>query len=323
MKENILNKIRNGEFIDGDMLYVGKNDIPEDLSSGFCAVFLNKLIENSRLDEFGLDFHFSEEEDDLKINELKSKTIQATMNELYGEDFKYTEHIEHELRRFHSVFLKSPYNTSGGCQFSQETGEILYKDFIAASRTLWYAYMNISMKKVKSFDDRLSSKYMTHFYPTKSLIQTNQIRDYTDMASINAFKFINKFLKNIIYILESNVLRVCGEDDDLYVCVQENNLLIDQYTLDHDKLSEFILNKENNIEGKYLFNYCISGIYIHICNNHVYMCSDLEQRISENDFTLQKLHKTSCSLTHTEKEIFDKISKWFLSFEDLFQAFEV
>ena len=172
MKETIMKRILIGDFIDGDILYIGGHDIQHYLPNGFSVVIdkdLEDTEEDSTLGPFVFNFREEDDESDDEDDD-SAKTIWSTMS---NSGFIYAQNVEHELRRFHTVFLKSPGNTSA-------TGPIFYGvEFeilsIKEIRTLWYTYMKLMLKNVVSFDNRLSSKYMTYIYPLKSQTHTNKI----------------------------------------------------------------------------------------------------------------------------------------------------
>ena len=168
MKKKIKKKILIREFIDGDILYIGGPDA-HDLPNGFSVVIGNDLDDTGPDSTFIFNFREEEDESDNEDDET-AKTIWSTMS---SAGFIYAPDVEHELRRFHTVFLKSPGNTNG-------TDLHIFRDdefnlSMIDSRPLWYTYMNLKVKNVVSFDNRLSSKYMTYTYPLKSQIRTNKI----------------------------------------------------------------------------------------------------------------------------------------------------
>ena len=182
MKETIKKKILTGDFIDGDILYIGGHDIQHYLPNGFSVVIHKDLEDTEKDSEFVFNFREEDDEPDEEKDDT-DKTIWSTMSH---SGFIYAQNVEHELRRIHTVFLKSPGNTStlflggrGGLDWSEEFEIWSVKE----SRTLWYTYMKFVLKNVVSFDNRLSSKYMTYIYPLKSQTHTNKISHYKSLDS--------------------------------------------------------------------------------------------------------------------------------------------
>ena len=174
MKETIMKKILIGEFIQGDILYIGGHDIQHYLPHGFSVVLDKDLDGTWHLDDL---FNFREEDDE--PDHEKDETDKTIYNTMFDSGFIYAQNVEHELRRFHTVFLLSPGNTCGTDLFCSNRGEVSANLSIKESRTLWYTYMKFVLKNVVSFDDRLSSKYMTYTFPLKSRIHTNNLSTRT------------------------------------------------------------------------------------------------------------------------------------------------
>lgn len=133
--------------------------------------------------------------------------------------------------------------------------------------------------------------------------------------SIDACKFINKFLDGIIIQLDTDNTLMLYEDDEFYIFLRENNLLLDgdRYTVDHDKVSEFIMNENNIKMTKKLFIDLIQGTdhFLHFdpsdCD-----CGWVGYGMDEE-----------YDLTDKEKEIYAKISNMDIThYEELFEAFE-
>jgi len=123
--------------------------------------------------------------------------------------------------------------------------------------------------------------------------------------SIDACKFINKFLGIIVDVCN---YELSHPDFDFYIFFRDNNLLCGKYQLDHDKISEFILNENNITMTKKLFIdfFQYNAPLDEGCGEWIGIGLDVDY-----------------DLTDKEKDIYDKISKMKITYyKQLFEAFE-
>jgi hypothetical protein len=164
MRETIMQKILIGDFIDGDILYIGGHDIEYDLPNGFSVVIDKDLEDTFKFSTYIFNFREEDDEND-ELDGEKDDTDKTIWSTMFNLGFMYAQNVEDELRRFHTVFLKSPGNTStmGPHILEYDFNTLSIKDM----RTVWYTFMKFRLKSVISFDNRLSSKYMTYTYPNR------------------------------------------------------------------------------------------------------------------------------------------------------------
>jgi hypothetical protein len=144
-----------------------------------------------------------------------------------------------------------------------------------------------------------------------------------NMSSMDALKFINKFLTSMTDDLDMMIMYGChpkwqtypdSVEVEFYIFFQDNNLLDDEYSLDHDKLSEFILNENNIIWSKKFFNFIeTQGLRLHTNPDAL-----------DDQWHGSHLDEDEDILTHKEKQIRDEIQNYggIRTFEQLFEAFE-
>ena len=124
---------------------------------------------------------------------------------------------------------------------------------------------------------------------------------------MDACKFINKFIDNIIQLIYDN--DAADPDSSIYKVFKDNNLLLDEYSLDNKKVSEFIINPQNEYKTKELFNLLEeNGIFLYYDDCDSSWIGD---------------HLEASQLSVKEKEVSDKIyNKELFRYKEVFEAFE-